>query len=441
MKNYGNTHSGSLIISYGTESIPAELAGENVKRHPDWFRGVSCYGYGEEDLNRYLPVLVDGTLDVSPEGVILVNRVLAYDENPNSISYNDEYDYYYVEYTDYKVGDTLELVDIAELHRRMDEPLHALRMEAYEALYALSQDNTYNDEHTMEEFDKKYWTKETPQIARAEEIYDEFKEKEQALMEAYEKELMEEGYFKTFTIEGIVSEDVNIAEDSGMMFTSLRVVMPLENYFSFTGTDETQATGMMYHTNRIMPDINRILNYIGDRFDSPLDVEFKVDEWGSSGYNIFMSYASTSADYLETLFEVSYLWYGVIVAVAVTMFILLLSGLNMVNATASGLHLRRGELAQLRVIGVSKKHLMRMVMLEGIIIALFADVIGTGIGVGVTYWLFSFLKQIYRIRYYFPAGMMILAILVSILVSCGAIYFPLKRMSNDLASDLKIAED
>ncbi|MBR1568254.1 MAG: ABC transporter permease, partial [Lachnospiraceae bacterium] len=409
---------------------------------PDMFRNVLCYGYSAEDLARYQPVLTDGTLDVSPQGIILVNWAWTYDENPYSHTAGDEFDDYGVEYTDYQVGDTIELADVGELHKLLDEPLNELRMEKYELLTELSQDQNYNEEHSLSEFEGDYGNAETPQLAKAHMIDDEYKEKETELIADCERQLKENGYYRTYTIEGIVSRDVNTEVDTQIGGSALRIIMPLEYYYTFTGTDESQPTGMMYHTDRLMPNMNQIWNALSMiEFDDSLYVSFDMGDGGSQIFSIMDTYTSTSGTYIGVVSEMSVILKWLLGGVAVVGFILLMFGLNMLNTTASNLYLRRSELAQLRVIGVSKKHLMRMVLLEGVIEVLIADVIGILIGGALSYGVFFILRILYQTKYYFPFFIAAVCIVLSVLVVCGAIYFPLRRMTNDLADDLKLGAE
>ena len=409
---------------------------------PDMFRNVLCYGYSAEDLARYQPVLTDGTLDVSPQGIILVNWAWTYDENPYSHTAGDEFDDYGVEYTDYQVGDTIELADVGELHKLLDEPLNELRMEKYELLTELSQDQNYNEEHSLSEFEGDYGNAETPQLAKAHMIDDEYKEKETELIADCERQLKDNGYYRTYTIEGIVSRDVNTEVDTQIGGSALRIIMPLEYYYTFTGTDESQPTGMMYHTDRLMPNMNQIWNALSMiEFDDSLYVSFDMGDGGSQIFSIMDTYTSTSGTYIGVVSEMSVILKWLLGGVAVVGFILLMFGLNMLNTTASNLYLRRSELAQLRVIGVSKKHLMRMVLLEGVIEVLIADVIGILIGGALSYGVFFILRILYQTKYYFPFFIAAVCIVLSVLVVCGAIYFPLRRMTNDLADDLKLGAE
>ena len=104
----------------------------------------------------------------------------------------------------------------------------------------------------------------------------------------------------------------------------------------------------------------------------------------------------------------------------VVLFFMSLTCFNIINTTSANLHMRRKELAQLRVIGVSKKGLFRMVMLEGVITTILSNVVGIVIGVSVHYFAIRpILEEVTGAKYQFPIVGSILTFLVSGLILCG----------------------
>lgn len=382
-------------------------------------KGVVCYGYNEEDIMNYQSVLVDGTLEVSPQGVILVNQTRTENSYEDIVTGIDMYETVHVAYTDYNVGDTIELLDIGELHRRVDGPLKELGEEYDNALRELKQNSGYN-------------------VQEVKALEDEYFDKKESLVMECEQQLAEEGFYKAYTIEGIVSEDVNL---SACSYTDemLRVIMPLDTYFDLTGTDESEPTGMMFRVKGIFfhsKQLERIVSEITQTdMESDMSINGEVTSLSDSVCNV--------SDYMDLLQEIKLISGVLLGGGLVVLFILLMFALNTVNTTASNLYLRRKEFAQLRVIGVSKRHLMRMVMLEGIIEALIADVIGILLGTGLCYGLFKILDMMipnYRYEFYFPYGMAAIGVILSVLLLCGSIYVPLSRLGNDLADGLRAGE-
>lgn len=421
------TLSPEVVYSHMSEEFLATDTGKNVenlytvsqKEDPSpWIlsamQGVACYGYDEADIMRYQPVLADGTLEVSSQGIILVNQTRTESSYEDVVTGTDLYETVHVAYTDYKVGDAIELLDIGELHRRVDDSLKELEEEFHNTVWDLDQDSVDYEQMVKE-------------------LQDEYSEKKELLVAECEEQLAEEGFYKTYIIEGIVSEDVNLSERF-YVDEILRVIMPLDTYFDLTGTKETEPTGMMFRVKGNSLG-SRQLQRIVWEIDQT-NMEFAVN--GGVG-SVFDSFCDISG-YMELLQEIKSITGILAGAFMIVLFIMLMFAFNTVNTTASNLYLRRKEFAQLRVIGVSKRRLMRIVMLEGIIEALIADVIGIIFGTGLCYGLCRVLDVMipfYRYEFSFPYGMAVVGVILSVLLLCGSIYFPLKGLGNDLADGLK----
>lgn len=421
------TLSPEVVYSHMSEAFLETNTGQNVeslyaasqKEEPSplassILRGVACYGYDETDIMRYQPVLVDGTLEVSPQGIILINQIRTESKYEDVVTGADLYETVQVAYTDYKIGDTIELLDIGELHRRLDDSLVKLREEYYNAVWELGQDSgDYEQAVTA--------------------LENEYSEKRRLLIAECEQQLTVEGFYKIYTIEGIVSEDVNLSARS-YSDGILRVIMPRGTYFELTGTSEAEPTGMMFHVREGFLGSRQLERTITTINQSNMEPD--VNAWLRSSYDSTYNVSG----YMGLLQEVKSMLGILVGAFMVVLFILLMFALNTINTTASNLYLRRKEFAQLRVIGVSKRRLMRIVMLEGVIEAFIADVIGIGIGMGLCYGLFRILDvmiPLYRCEFYFPYGMAVVGVILSVLLLCGSIYLPLKGLGNNLADGLK----
>ena len=416
--------------------ILSQVRDGNSSLNLNYLRSVSCFGYDTEDIRRCQPVLTAGTLDVSPQGVILVNRTEAYKENPYSHRENDQYDHFFMEYLDYQVGDTIRLMDIAELHRRLDGPLEELYRERYAALSEIAAlGSEYNEQHHLEEYDIQGWFPDlTPKNAYYMEVEDAYRQRENALIAQVREQMESDDCYRTYVIEGIVSEDENLRY--GFEGPTLRVIMPIETYCDLTGLDVSQPTGFMYHTDRLFPDVSELYYIL--YYESAKESVLDVDGWQHS---ISGSIRFLSDSYFETAWAARDHGKYLIAGVTAAAFLILMFALNTINTTASNLYLRRGELAQLRVIGVSKRHLMKMVMLEGLIQVVIADAVGMVIGGGLSYTVFFVLRVVWQIRYYYPVGMSVFCVILTLLIMCGSIYVPLRRMSNELSEDLRMGAE
>lgn len=349
---------------------------------------LSCCGYDEEDYARLAPALVEGTLDISENGLVLVNCCKEMEkDNEDYTEFGDgSID---VIYTDYKVGDTVSLVDMEKLRSMVDEGMRAFRVE-------------YEKEH-----DGKGSSGQTE-----EEEPDAYSEKRLELVRQYRKELVREGAYRTYTIEGIVSRDDNT--ESGVWKPIF--VLPLKNYYEVTGTDEAMVTGMQYHFERF-----------------PVNKFFRVSSYDSEGGTGWCDY-SLYPEMMQLIGQIKNGCRGVMVFVV---FIVMMSAFNIINTAASSLHLRKKEMAQLRVIGVSQKQLMKMVMLEGVITTAVANGIGMVLGMVIHLGAFGRLyRDLLGIEYRFPLVAAVLGVLLSALLLCGSVYVPLKGLKLDMASDL-----
>lgn len=376
--------------------------------------GLRVYGYDEADMKRYEDVLADGTLDVSDNGILIVNHcktaVEEYDEDMDGI------DTVEVDYTDYKVGDTIDIVDAKRFRELFLEQLESVN-EKYADVYknpAVLEDYIFED---GEENQDNQATDE--QLER----YDAYlQEKAQLFVDCY-NQMLEEGAYRTYTIEGILRDDAN-RSSSG----ELDIIVPLKQYYAISGTEEGSGIGMQYHFKHF-PTL-KYNNLIG------------IYESGNT-LSCMGEYETCNTSMYPEFKSMLLQFKGIIIGlVFFVLFVVLISCINIVNTTASNIHLRRQEFAQLRVIGVSKKGLVKMVLLEGVISAIFANIIGAVIGLSISYGLFRMiLTVLYGFKYRFPWEAIIISLLASFLVLCGSIYIPLKKLDGNMADSLKTGDE
>jgi ABC-type antimicrobial peptide transport system permease subunit len=290
-----------------------------------------------------------------------------------------------------------------QLHSRVAKRTKQLRadyVKEKQQLTAAGEDMDYNDYN------------------KADELLREYLQKVKQVEEDCRQELILEGAYTTYTIEGIVDGDVNRMED-GIAF-----LLPLKQYYALTGTDASMSTGIQYHFSRVPVskleailemDIYTLMNHEEDYTISPY---------------LYIS---------QMLLQMKYAVVGVI---AVIIFVTLMSSLNIINTTAGNLHLRRKEFAQLRVLGVSQKRLMKMVMLEGVISSIVANLLGIVMAVLL---MKVFLEQILYLMlattFPVPYKAAAIAVVGSTLILCGSVYLPIRNMNQDLAVDLAEGAD
>ena len=393
-----DTDYGQMIYTY--DSDPDSLGNSGINR-------IICYGYDETDFQRYEQALTAGTLDISENGLVLVNGGSAWPVIEDSEDVNlDELQRVDVEFTDYKIGDTIDIVDMDKYHTMYTERIEKLTAE-YDKEMAKLRPLTQEEQRIPKEYRK------TPHY-KLDQVYAD--NRHQAMKECREQ-LIAAGDYKTYTIEGIVNRDVNHYTDEDVM----EFILPLDRYFTLTGTDESAVTGMQYHFKQFSEqEFSNALNNI------------------EGGTEIIW----TITDYPALVSKIASLkMLGTGLLLFVT-FVLMMTTFNIINTTASNLHLRRKEFAQLRVIGISKEGLMKMVMLEGVITTLVADIIGIVLGT-----IFSFISIGMVIiiliggKMHFPFLSAAIGIVVSILILCGSVYVPLKGMKQGMAADLATSGD
>lgn len=351
---------------------------EDVQKSTElWDSMLDCYGYDEEDYARLEECLVEGTLDVSENGIVLLNGIKAMVEDEESLGVVMAQ----MTFTDIHVGDTLDVVDTGKLHTMVTAELEKVK----------DQEGYYYPDILAE--------------CRA--------------------QLIEQGEYETYVVEGILEDDINYME------SGFSVVLPLERYYEFTGTDESYVTGMRYHVDGDLS--NKDLELL-----TGIDLSLSGLSSDSVDYSLLgmvnNSYWESQYPYMVAgINEVKEVMKYVLLFAC---FIVAVSSVNIINTTASNLHMRRKEFAQLRVIGVSKRELMKMVVLEGVIATIVANLWGQLVGNLLSYGIFYFIKMLFGIEYEIPWLGMLLGLLLSIIVLCGSVYVPMQSMKQNMAEDL-----
>ncbi len=367
-EEYGNH---AAIGNAGKEIYEEYKTGE-IKNVGYLMCNISLLGYDEEDYQDLESRLIDGTLDISENGLVLVGASEAVNKGEDeTLIETATFDHYTI--TDYKVGETIDIVDPQKLAKLMKERMAAAAADEAEG--------------------KDPWAKYNGV----------------SIWEITRNELIEAGDYKTYTIEGIVD-----IEGMGYGNGFLQMIVPLENYFAITGLGEDEISGMKFHME-------------GTQISSG---SLKLLEEASyEGY-----YDGSGFEYVLYIYVMLRKIIGYVVLAV--LFVVTLSGVNIINTTASNLHLRRKEFAQLRVIGMSKKRLFYTVMLEGIATTVGANIVGITVGMGIAYYIYIIFKMVYPVDFAIPWLAMLCGFIASVLLLCGAVYVPLKDLPVDMASDL-----
>lgn len=332
------------------------------------FAKSSLIGYDKEDYGDLEEALIEGTMDLSEDGILLVNGTCTMEVSNEYV--NEVWREYTM--TDYKVGDTVEFVDYQKLDAWMKERLKDVEIptEAGEFDYELARNILY---------------------------------------EGYQ-EMLRQGAIRTYVIEGILNRDVNRA----ILYDGPRFVLPLERFFDVTGLTKENTAGRMYHLK-------------GLQLDAPLKKALE-------GMLEYGAYEQTR--YLEALYMMSTILKVVIGAGCFVLFVVVVNMLNVINTTASDLHLRRKEFAQLRVLGMSKKKLTFTVLLEGLIASFFSGVIGVALGYLIVAVVMNAVNYGYYVEFSFSWGWSAVFVLLSTLILCLTVYLPIRGMKLNVAEEL-----
>lgn len=361
IENLVNHYSDENWFSLQLEAYE-DMEGNAKNSFEEGLSRVKCYGYDKEDYARYEDVLVEGTLDVSENGIVLVNGITVPEEDEDSLGVLWK-DY---TFSDFKVGDTIDIVNPGKMRDLMVKRL-------------------------AEASDKE-------EIGYYPRVFAECKE-----------ELIKQGAYKTYVIEGIVKNDCNIMTYDG----TISIVLPMDKYYAFTDTDESFVTGMGYHIDGDLSGNDILL----------MRNESMTKSYEESEY----MYMVEGIGFLKQLMKYFLIFAG---------FLVIVTSANIINMTASNIHMRRKEFAQLRVIGVSEKRLMKMVILEGVITTLAANFWGILVGNLISYGCFLYINWVTGIEYSVPWVGMIIGLVISVAVFCGSVYMGMKTMKQNMASDL-----
>ena len=373
--------SGKGLIDYSVmepdEGKEGAMADNNAM-YTLWDSSFSIYGYDKKDFSRYKDYLIDGTTELSENGVILVNQAKlenAWDVDTEYL-YNESHPY---EFTDLKVGDEIVIVDEKELKALVREELKR-----------------------AEEYDKKNQDKEGYH-----EVSTAVRKRCWVINSAREK-LIEEGKCRTLVVEGIVSQDPN------HRVTTPTLVVPIDRFYEITDRGEMDFTGYQFHISNI---------YSSD-LSSEKFVDFMMEEMYDSSYLAFINGATGGIR-------------NMIIIGAVALLIVLINVFNAMNVTISSLQLRRGEFAQLRAIGMSKKSLTKSVILEGGIVWIISSVAGLIIGLGA-----QFIIHKAVLSYIINSGMhifwwgIIITMVLELFMVCGTNLLFFRQLKLDVATEL-----
>ena len=345
---------------------------------------ISLRGMGASAMEELSQYLVDGTVDVSDHGIVVVTGGSSEwsDGDEDSLTYQT---LRHIQVNDYKVGDTIDIVDTGKLFAETQKAIEQA------GIVKTGGDKAY-DNGDDQDHEKR--------IEAANEVYD---------------RLVAEGDYTTYTVEGVLDLGDRLTGEYGIMaYTSLA------NYLAETGYTESQISGMEYQI-----DSSKVTNSGIDDIVSYLSTE-------SGAFDFYM--------YIEgiRLFHTFKNFNQIILMIDALVFAL--GAVNIINATAGNLHMRRKEFAQLRVIGMSSKRLIKTVMLEGVMTVLWSNIIGMVVGTAVYFGEYYFIRMVLQMKFTPSVTAIVTGIVMSSILVFGSIFVPLRRLPKSMAEDLTLEE-
>lgn len=351
-------------------------------------------GCDDSDLNHLAKYLTAGTTELSENGILVVAGGSFNSWDLDGDAYGDEADtlydkIYHFETYHFELGDTVQLVDFALYQKKC--------LKAKERI-----------EQEFEKLQKEAgMTQDSGEIETAEgrtAMRQEYVEYEQI-----RDQLIAEGHYKTYKVEGILDLGTQVFGETA----DRQIYMRQNDYFDLTGYGENDIAGMKYKVN--------------------------LDSVSASSVTDMLSYIGDSL-YGESMQLCVYLKSFVRYAIAAVLFIFVLSSVNIVNTTAGNLHLRRKEFAQLRVIGMSRKRLLKTVMLEGVMTTVVANVLGFIIGIGLSYGVFMYLNMVIEAGKSIAWWAFGVGLVASGLIICGSIWLGIRDLPVAMVEDLRLEE-
>ncbi|RHV13875.1 ABC transporter permease [Clostridium sp. OM05-9] len=346
---------------------------------------ISIDGCDQNDLDYLSEFIKSGTADLDDDGILVIGggSVMDYswtgDEKLTLYDLGKHFDTY-----DLQVGDTIQLVDYREYKKRYQD--------AYEKMMAesvlVSSEKDADGEYVSEE----RATKEGRSTGLEQYV----------IAERIRQELIAEGYYRTYTVQGVLDFGDQIIPEWADIY------MKRDSYFDLTGFDEQDMTGVKYAID--------------------------LDSVPISYFDML------SSDLTDVLYGYAYARNVMRYALAFAAFVFILSSVNIINTTAGNLHMRRKELAQLRVLGMSRKRLIHTVMLEGVMATALSNILGFLFGTIFTIYIYEYLSMLLYIKPTIAWWAFGVGLAASALVICGSIYASLKDLPVDIVDDLKLEE-
>lgn len=346
---------------------------------------ISIEGCDQNDLDYLSEFIESGTAELDDDGILVIGggSVMDYswtgDEKLTLYDLGKHFDTY-----DLQVGDTIRLVDYREYKKRYQAAYDKMMADSILVSPEVDTGDTYISEERATKEGRSTWREQY------------------VIAERIRQELIEEGYYRTYTVQGVLDFGDQLLPDWGDIY------MKRDSYFDLTGYGEQDVTGIKYAID--------------------------LDSVPISYFDML------SSDLTDVLYGYAYARNVMRYALAFAAFVFILSSVNIINTTAGNLHMRRKELAQLRVLGMSRKRLIHTVMLEGVMATALSNILGFLFGTIFTIYIYEYLSMLLYIKPTIAWWAFGVGFAASALVICGSIYVSLRDLPVDIVDDLKLEE-
>lgn len=337
---------------------------------------ISIEGCDQNDLDYLSEFIESGTAELDDDGILVIGGGSVMDY---SWTGDEKLTLY-----DLQVGDTIRLVDYREYKKRYQAAYDKMMADSILVSPEVDTGDTYISEERATKEGRSTWREQY------------------VIAERIRQELIEEGYYRTYTVQGVLDFGDQLLPDWGDIY------MKRDSYFDLTGYGEQDVTGIKYAID--------------------------LDSVPISYFDML------SSDLTDVLYGYAYARNVMRYALAFAAFVFILSSVNIINTTAGNLHMRRKELAQLRVLGMSRKRLIHTVMLEGVMATALSNILGFLFGTIFTIYIYEYLSMLLYIKPTIAWWAFGVEFAASALVICGSIYVSLRDLPVDIVDDLRLEE-
>lgn len=349
-----------------------------------FYSGMPIEGYDDDDMEKLKDYVVEGSLDLGDDGIALVNYGYVSNANYEGVGMMPMD---CIKLTKYKIGDNINFLDPDELRKAFNNEMES-RIE------------DYSIDKNLEEYSDDY-----------------FREINESFIAA-RKYVISKNCYKTYKVKAILKDDIVYNDESTF-------VVPLDTYYKLTGTDEDDYYGYSIRvtddSNRNYSDLSRIL--------------YEITPNDNAGYTYY------DDRYIQDVGFINTLNYQIAIAMIVVGFIAGMGLINVINTSISNIGIRANELAMLRILGMSKRRLIYMCGLEGVITALYSVIIGIPSGILISYYIYYIEFMFIGVgKYSIPIAAIIGLIILLTVVMAAANIVPIALMNKNITDNLSCDE-